>query len=166
VTVTRPLDRHLAEDRQVRPGPRCIEAWHNLRWLGGGIAGETQDRSLIAITAEGQERPEEVLPHGQQLPEDDLFDVMNRLLTVGGGMESLDQLPEGAQGLVDGPRTAPLFGRGEILELDGGCGGGEHRRGSSLMRDMSGDGNRPGMYRTGRAGASVLRTASKPTTPW
>ncbi len=147
--VADPLDRDGAEDRQVRAPPRPIQSGQDPRRLIRTFAADGQVRPGIAVAGEGQERPEQVESHRQQVSEDRLFDPVDRTSLVGGGAEAFDEGPEGREGPVDGLGTAGLFGGGVGRKLDGGCGGGEHGLGSSPVRDILGHRYHPGMYRIG-----------------
>src|SRR3954453_20089492 len=76
---------------------------------------------------------------------------MDRPLSFGSVPEPLDEGPEDGEGVVDVPDAALLLGRGVGGQLDEGCGGGEHGRGSSPMRDHAEGRDYPGMYRRERA---------------
>src|SRR3954454_11247032 len=89
---------------------------------------------------------------------------MDRLLSFGSVPEPLDEGPEEGEGLVDVPGAALLLGRGVGGQLDEGCGGGEHERGSSPMRDHAEGRDSPGMYRRERATLNPERTPSESVT--
>lgn len=72
--------------------------------------------------------------HHHEVSEHDLFDLIGRLVLIGGGPEVFREIPEDRNGLVDGPREARLRGRGVGRELDGGNDGGEHGHGFCPMR--------------------------------
>ena len=138
MAVADPLDLDRAEDRQVRTPARLIQSGQDPRRVVQTLTADGQVRPGIAVAGECQERPEQVESHRQEVTEDSLFDLVDRLSLVGGGAEAFDEGPKGREGPVDGLGTAGLFGGGVGLKLDGGRGGGEHGLGSSPMRDILG----------------------------
>src|SRR3954470_16020942 len=164
LSVADPLDGDLTEDGEVGPGPGLVEPGQDLRRLIGTLAGDRQRRPQVAVTGGGQERSQQGESHGQDLPEDELLDLMDRLLLVGSVPDALDEGPEDAEGLVDVAGAALLLGGGAGDELDEGCGGGEHERGSSPLRDHPEGRDYPGMYRRERAFLNPCPTSTRSIT--
>ena len=144
MAVADPLDLGRAEDRQVGATARLIQAGQDLRRVVRTVAGDGQVGPGVAVAGEGEERTEQVESHRQEVTEDGLLDVVDRLLLVRGSVEAFDEGPKGRQRPVDGLGTTRLFGGGEGRALDDGCGGGEHGLGSSPVRDILGHHKHPG----------------------
>src|SRR5262249_59320477 len=133
---------------------------------GGGrsLAGDSQRRPPVTTTGGSPARPQARRCQGPGLPEDALFEPMDRLLFVGSVPDAFDEGPEDGEGLVDVLGGALLLGGGVGGQLDGRCGVGEHERGSSPLRDDPGGRNHPGRYRRERAISNASPTPSKSLT--
>ena len=149
MSIADPLDLDLSKDRQIGASPRLIQSGQAPRRVVRALVADGQVRPGVAVAGEGQERPEQVESHRQEVTEDGLLDLVDRLLLVGGTAEAFDEGPEGREGPIDGLGTTGLFGGGVGRKLDGECGGGKHGLGSSPMRDILGHRLHPGMYRVG-----------------
>ncbi len=161
LAVADPFDDEFAEDRQVGPGPGGLPPRQGALRLGGGIAREGQGGSHIPVAGRGHERPEQGVPHGQEVAKDHLFDLVDGLLLSGGGVKSLDQEPEGVQALIDRPRAGLLLRGGVDVELDGGRAGSEHGGGSSPKRTTPGIDWPPGKIPHGEGPLNALSSRAE-----
>ena len=120
VAVASPLDADLAEDRQIGTRASLFQPGKFLVRVGGRIARYSQGRTDVPRTGHVQERLEQPSPDYQELPEDGLLDLMNRLMLIGGVLQAFDQCPKRIESFIDALRASLLLGSGREIKLDGG----------------------------------------------
>jgi hypothetical protein len=115
-----------------RPGG-WIEPGQFLVRVRGGITGYGEGRTHVPRTGHVQEGSEQPAADHQEIPKEELLDLMDRLMLVGGVLHALDHVPEGLEPLVDLRRARLLLGGQGGIELDGGHGRRKHDSGSSSL---------------------------------
>jgi hypothetical protein len=131
--VAGPLNGHLTEDRQIGTPVWLLQPGQVLVRVRGRITRDPQRRADVPSTGHIQERLEQPVPDHQEIPENGLLDLMNRLTSVGGVLHVFDHVPERLESFVDLHRAGRLLGGRREIELDGGNRAGQHDSGSSSL---------------------------------
>ena len=120
--VAGPLNGHLTEDRQRGTPVWLLQPGQVLVRVRGRITRDPQRRADVPSTGHIQERLEQPVPDHQEIPENGLLDLRNRLTSVAGVLHVFDHVPERLESVVDLHREAACSGVDERSNLTAATG--------------------------------------------